>query len=128
MATKIASRSSPSTPPSPQSDSSSLTSSSPRLKQDTYDPSSKRNPWIIHPNDPRYRLWEYFINALVFWSSFCAPYVWAMEPNIWLGYCIYEAVVGGIFAADMVIRLCFLAYVDKQRYALVEDRKMIAKR
>jgi hypothetical protein len=96
------------------------------LMHDIHNPAHKLNPWIIHPNHPRYVTWTYVINVFVFWSSFAAPYVWAMLPDPSLGYCIYEAVVGALFAVDMVMRLGFLAYVEKQKYTLVQDRKKIA--
>jgi hypothetical protein len=96
------------------------------LMHDIHNPAHKLNPWIIHPNHPRYVTWTYVINVFVFWSSFAAPYVWSMLPEPSLGYCIYEAVVGALFAVDMVIRLGFLAYVEKQKYTLVQDHKKIA--
>lgn len=115
-------------PTSPHSTFSNDADHSPAkpLMRDILNPALKRGRWIIHPYHPQYILWDYVINALVFWSSFSAPYIWAMMPNPTLEWCIYEAVVGVLFAADMVIRTGFLAYIEKEKYQLVEDRKKIA--
>ncbi|KAJ6745481.1 POTASSIUM CHANNEL AKT1 [Salix koriyanagi] len=81
--------------------------------------------FIVSPFDPRYRFWDTFLVFLVFYTAWVSPFEFGYLSKPSGGLAIADNVVNGVFAIDIILTF-FVAYLDKNSYLLVDDRKKIA--
>ncbi|KAG6555465.1 hypothetical protein Mapa_002696 [Marchantia paleacea] len=83
--------------------------------------------FIISPYSSKYRLWQYLLVPLVFYSAWVSPFefgfVQAPQPPL----LVIDYTVDCFFGVDIIITF-FVAYLDRTTYLLVDDRKKIALR
>ncbi|KAM0054707.1 putative cyclic nucleotide-binding domain, potassium channel, voltage-dependent, EAG/ELK/ERG [Helianthus debilis subsp. tardiflorus] len=92
-----------------------------------YNRSVALRKYIINPFDRRYRAWEMFLVILVIYSAWISPFDLAFLDKKEGALRIFDNIVNGFFAIDIVLTF-FVAYLDSQTYALVDDHKKIAVR
>ncbi|KAJ6406275.1 hypothetical protein OIU84_009908 [Salix udensis] len=80
--------------------------------------------FIVSPFDPRYRFWDTFLVFLVFYTAWVSPFEFGYLSKPSGGLAIADNVVNGVFAIDIILTF-FVAYLDKNSYLLVDDRKKI---
>ncbi|XP_065850691.1 potassium channel AKT6-like [Euphorbia lathyris] len=85
----------------------------------------KLRRFIISPFDPRYRVWEIFLVFLVFYTAWASPFEFGFLEKPLGPLAIIDNVVNAFFAVDIVMTF-FLAYLDKNTYLLIDNRKQIA--
>ncbi|KAF5810768.1 putative potassium channel, voltage-dependent, EAG/ELK/ERG, rmlC-like jelly roll [Helianthus annuus] len=83
--------------------------------------------YIICPFDRRYRAWQMFLVIFVIYSAWISPFDFAFLDNKEGGLRIFDNIVNGFFAIDIVLTF-FVAYLEPQSYALIDDHKKIAVR
>ncbi|XP_024459227.1 potassium channel AKT1 isoform X2 [Populus trichocarpa] len=81
--------------------------------------------FIVSPFDHRYRFWVTFLVFLVFYTAWVSPFEFGYLSKPSGGLAIADNVVNGFFAIDIILTF-FVAYLDKNSYLLVDDRKKIA--
>ncbi|KZV53895.1 hypothetical protein F511_23660 [Dorcoceras hygrometricum] len=82
---------------------------------------------IISPFDPRYRAWDSFLVLLVFYTAWVSPFEFGFLKGPKGILAITDNIVNAIFFIDIVLTF-FVAYLDKETYLLIDDRKLIALR
>ncbi|GAB2284890.1 hypothetical protein Dimus_019343 [Dionaea muscipula] len=80
---------------------------------------------IISPFDARYKSWETFLVFLVFYTAWVSPLEFGLLDKPIKVLAIVDNIVNGFFAIDIILTF-FVAYLDKQTYLLIDDRKGIA--
>ncbi|XP_038898228.1 potassium channel KAT3 isoform X2 [Benincasa hispida] len=88
---------------------------------------SQLNKYIIVPYDRRYRWWQTFLVVLVVYSAWVSPFELAFKKVATGSLLPVDLVVDAFFALDIILTF-FVAYLDKDTYLLVDDRKKIALR
>ncbi|KAK9055958.1 hypothetical protein SSX86_027045 [Deinandra increscens subsp. villosa] len=83
--------------------------------------------YTVSPFDRRYRSWEMFLVILVIYSAWVSPFDFAFLDNKESGLRIFDNIVNGFFAIDIILTF-FVAYLETQSYALIDDHKKIAVR
>uniref|UniRef100_A0A162A192 Potassium channel n=1 Tax=Daucus carota subsp. sativus TaxID=79200 RepID=A0A162A192_DAUCS len=81
--------------------------------------------FIISPYDRRYRFWETFLVILVIYTAWVSPFELGFLHKARPPLSVLDNVVNGFFAIDIVLTF-FVAYLDKNTYLLIDDRKLIA--
>ncbi|WVZ62074.1 hypothetical protein U9M48_011861 [Paspalum notatum var. saurae] len=91
--------------------------------------SSGRRPrlrrWIVSPYDPRYRLWEHSLVALVVYSAWVSPFEFGFVPAPAGPLAAADNAVNAAFAVDIALTF-FVAYADSKTYLLQDDPRKIA--
>ncbi|CAK7353566.1 unnamed protein product [Dovyalis caffra] len=81
--------------------------------------------FIISPFDSRYRAWDTFLVFLVFYTAWASAFEFGYVSQPSGGLAITDNVVNGFFAIDIILTF-FVAYLDKNSYLLVDERRKIA--
>nr|CAG27094.1 inwardly rectifying potassium channel subunit [Daucus carota] len=81
--------------------------------------------FIISPYDRRYRFWETFLVILVIYTAWVSPFELGFLHKARPPLSVLDNVVNGFFAIDIVLTF-FVAYLDRNTYLLIDDRKLIA--
>ncbi|KAJ6811978.1 potassium channel KAT3-like [Iris pallida] len=93
----------------------------------TISQSTKLRKFIISPYNPRYRAWEAFLILLVVYSAWICAFEFAFLRYLPDTLFLVDNVVNGFFAVDILLTF-FVAYVDREKYLLVDEPKSIAVR
>nr|GEW86305.1 potassium channel AKT1-like [Tanacetum cinerariifolium] len=80
---------------------------------------------IIAPYDRRYRVWDTFLVALVFYTAWVSPFEFGFLERPRRPLSVIDNVVNGFFAIDIILTF-FVAYLDKSTYLLVDNPQKIA--
>lgn len=81
--------------------------------------------FIVSPYDPRYRLWEHSLVALVAYSAWVAPFEFGFVPEPAGALAAADNAVNAAFAVDIALTF-FVAYADGRTYLLQDDPRRIA--
>ncbi|XP_049936452.1 potassium channel AKT1-like isoform X2 [Nymphaea colorata] len=87
----------------------------------------KLKDFIISPYDRRYRGWEIFLILLVIYSAWVSPFEFGFLNAAKGTLAVFDNVVNAFFAVDIVMTF-FVAYVDRNTYLLIDDRRKIARK
>ncbi|GJN24669.1 hypothetical protein PR202_gb12423 [Eleusine coracana subsp. coracana] len=80
---------------------------------------------IISPYDPRYRLWENSLIALVAYSAWMAPFELGFVPDPGGALAAADNAVDAAFAVDIALTF-FVAYTDRRTFLLQDHPACIA--
>ncbi|KAL6880631.1 hypothetical protein ACP4OV_012196 [Aristida adscensionis] len=80
---------------------------------------------VVSPYDPRYRLWEHSLVALVFYSAWVSPFEFGFVPDPAGALAAADNAVNAAFAVDIALTF-FVAYTDPRTHVLQDDHRRIA--
>ncbi|XP_026441862.1 potassium channel AKT1-like [Papaver somniferum] len=85
----------------------------------------KLRRFIISPYDPNYRYWQNFLVLLVAYTAWVSPFEFGFMIKPEGGLAITDNIVNAFFAIDIVLTF-FVAFLDRNTYLFVDNRRDIA--
>lgn len=71
------------------------------------------------------RAWQIFLVVLVVYTAWVSPFEFGFLEKPATPLAIFDNIVNGFFAIDIILTF-FVAFLDKNTYLLVDDRRLIA--
>ncbi|KAI3869328.1 hypothetical protein MKW92_014758 [Papaver armeniacum] len=87
----------------------------------------KLRRFIISPYDQNYRYWQNFLVLLVAYTAWVSPFEFGFMIKPEGGLAITDNIVNAFFAIDIVLTF-FVAFLDRNTYLFVDNRRDIAVR
>ncbi|KAI3938979.1 hypothetical protein MKW92_035587 [Papaver armeniacum] len=85
----------------------------------------KLRRFIISPYDQNYRYWQNFLVLLVAYTAWVSPFEFGFMIKPEGGLAITDNIVNAFFAIDIVLTF-FVAFLDRNTYLFVDNRRDIA--